>query len=118
MTAKINTRRNIIKSLTTLLYRWRIVLHDILVIPVAWLGAYWLRYNLEAIPPEFLTSAVYTLPVVVSVQAVTNLFIGVHRGEWRFVSLPDLSLIFRAVMIGTASIAFALFLVAERLMFV
>ena len=101
-----------------MLYRWRIVLHDVLVIPVAWLGAYWLRYNLEAIPAAFLTSAVYMLPVVISVQTVTNLFIGVHRGEWRFVSLPDLSLIFRAILIGTTSIAFTLFLVAERLMYV
>ncbi|NND81958.1 MAG: polysaccharide biosynthesis protein [Gammaproteobacteria bacterium] len=101
-----------------LLYRWRIVLHDMMVVPIAWLGAYWLRYNLESIPPEFLDSAIYTLPVVVSVQVVTNLFIGVHRGEWRFVSLPDLSLIARAVFIGTALIALTLFLVAERLMFV
>jgi len=107
-----------IKSLSTLVFRWRIVLHDIVVIPVAWFGAYWLRYNLEAIPYEFLTSAVYALPVVVTVQAVTNIFIGVHRGEWRFVSLPDISLILRSVVIGTSLIAFTLFLVAERLMYV
>ena len=107
-----------IKIFSNLLYRWRIVLHDILVIPVAWLGAYWLRYNLDSIPPEFLTSAVYTLPVVISVQTVINLFVGIHRGEWRFVSLPDLSSIFRAVLIGTVSIAFTLFIVAERLMYV
>jgi len=107
-----------IKSISTLIYRWRIVLHDMAVIPVAWLGAYWLRYNLEAIPEQFLYSAVYALPVVIAVQVVTNIFVGVHRGEWRFVSLPDLSLIFRAVMIGTVSIAFTLFLVAERLMYV
>lgn len=107
-----------IKSLGTMVYRWRIILHDILVIPAAWLGAYWLRYNLEAVPDEFLRSAVYALPVVITVQAVTNIFVGVHRGEWRFVSLPDLSLIFRAALVGTTAIAFALFLVAERLMFV
>ncbi|RBP48441.1 polysaccharide biosynthesis protein [Arenicella xantha] len=107
-----------IKSLGMLVFRWRIVLHDILVIPAAWLGAYWLRYNLEAVPDEFLRSAVFALPVVVTVQAVTNIFVGVHRGEWRFVSLPDLSLIFRATIVGTATIAFTLFLVAERLMFV
>ncbi|MCL4140886.1 UNVERIFIED_CONTAM: hypothetical protein GTU68_036337, partial [Idotea baltica] len=89
-----------------------------LVIPIAWFGAYWLRYNLEEIPEQFLYSAVYTLPVVLTVQTVTNIFVGVHRGEWRFVSLPDLSLIFRAVLIGTATIAFTLFLVAERLQYV
>ncbi|NNC99302.1 MAG: polysaccharide biosynthesis protein [Gammaproteobacteria bacterium] len=109
---------SMVKAIGTLIYRWRIVLHDMLVIPVAWFGAYWLRYNLEAIPEQFLLSAVYTLPVVITVQTVTNIFVGVHRGEWRFVSLPDLSLIFRAVIVGTTAIAFTLFLVAERLMFV
>lgn len=107
-----------VKSLTTLIYRWRIVLHDMLVIPLAWLGAYWLRYNLEVIPDVFLQSAVYALPVVITVQTVTNIFIGVHRGEWRFVSLPDLSLITKSVLIGAATIAFTLFLVAERLSYV
>ena len=107
-----------VKSLTTLIYRWRIVLHDMLVIPLAWLGAYWLRYNLEAIPDVFLQSAVYALPVVITVQTVTNIFVGVHRGEWRFVSLPDLSLITKSVLIGAATIAFTLFLVAERLNYV
>ena len=107
-----------VKSLSTLIYRWRIVLHDMLVIPIAWFAAYWLRYNLEAIPQQFLLSAVASLPVVVAVQTTTNIFVGVHRGEWRFVSLPDLSLIFRAVLVGTTAIAFTLFLVAERLMFV
>jgi len=70
-----------VRSLTMLVYRWRIVLHDILVIPAAWLVAYWLRYNLGAIPEEFLRSAVFTLPVVVAVQSVTNVFVGVHRGD-------------------------------------
>ena len=107
-----------VKSLATLIYRWRIVLHDIIVIPLAWFGAYWLRYNLGEIPPEFLLSAVSTLPVVIAVQTVATLFIGVHRGEWRFVSLPDLSSIAQAVLVGTTGIAFTLFLVAERLMFV
>jgi len=107
-----------VKSLAVLVFRWRIILHDMLVIPISWLAAYWLRYNLEAIPDEFLRSAVYALPVVIAVQTVTNIFVGVHRGEWRFVSLPDLSLIFRSVLVGTAAIAFTLFLVAERLMYV
>lgn len=107
-----------INAITKMVYQWRIILHDLIAIPIAWLGAYWLRYNLEAIPDLFLNSAVYTLPVVITVQTVTNIFIGVHRGEWRFVSLPDLSLIIRAVVVGTAGIAFTLFLVAERLAYV
>ena len=107
-----------VKSIGNLIFRWRIILHDMLVIPVAWFGAYWLRNDLGEIPEQFLYSAVYALPVVLAVQTVTNIFVGVHRGEWRFVSLPDLSLIFRAVLIGTTTIAFTLFLVAERLQYV
>ncbi len=106
------------RSFSLLLYQWRILLHDAVVIPVAWLLAYWLRYNLGLIPEDFLWGAVYALPVVISVQLAVNWFIGVHRGEWRFVSLPDLSLILRATMTGTIAIAFCLFLVADRLAFV
>ncbi len=107
-----------IKSISSLVYRWRIILHDVMVIPLAWLGAYWLRFNLEPVPDIFFKSAIYALPVVIAVQTFSNLFVGVHRGEWRFVSLPDLTLICKSVVVGTAAIAFTLFLVAERLMFV
>ena len=107
-----------LKAIRTLLYRWRIVLHDMLIIPIAWFGAYWLRYNLETIREEILDIAIFSLPVVLSVQTVNNIFTGVHRGEWRFVSLPDLSLIFNAVVVGTTTIAFTLFLVADRLAFI
>ncbi len=103
------------KPLLTLVFRWRIVLHDLLVIPIAWMLAFWLRYNLETVPDIFLKTAIYSLPVVLSVQAMVNIFTGVHRGEWRFVSLPDLSLIVRSSAIGTAAIAFTLFIVANRL---
>lgn len=107
-----------VKFITSLIFRWRIILHDIAIVPIAWLGAYWLRYNLETIPDNFFQGALFALPVVVAVQAVTNVFVGVHRGEWRFVSLPDLNLIFKAVLIGTTAISFTLFLVAERLTYV
>lgn len=104
-----------LKPLLTLIYRWRIVLHDLLVIPVAWMLALWLRHDLGTVPDIFLTTAIFSLPVVLSVQAVINIMTGVHRGEWRFVSLPDLALILRASAIGTAAIAFTLFIVANRL---
>ena len=107
-----------LKPLAKLIFRWRIVLHDAAIVPLAWLTAYWLRYNLGVIPDTFLSNAFVLLPVVIAVQLLINIATGVHRGEWRFVSLPDLSLIFRAVGIGTLAIAFTLFLVAERLAYV
>ena len=107
-----------IRSIQSLIYRWRIILHDMLMIPLAWMGAYWLRFNLDSIPDIFFQSALFALPVVIGVQTVINVFVGVHRGECRFVSLTDLMLISKSVVIGTTAIAFTLFLVAQRLMFV
>ncbi|MCZ7600509.1 MAG: hypothetical protein M5U09_26100 [Gammaproteobacteria bacterium] len=35
--------------------RWKVLVHDALMIPVAWLLAYWLRFNLDTIPSQFWT---------------------------------------------------------------
>ena len=55
-----------IRSIQTLVYRWRIILHDMMLTPMAWVGAYWLRFNLETVPDIFMHSAIacllYTSP--------------------------------------------------------
>ncbi len=84
--------------------------HDLLMIPVAWLLAYWLRFNLGVIPPEFLEGALLALPLVVLVQGAVNWLFGLYRGVWRFASLPDLIRITKAVLAGTALTLFALFI--------
>ena len=66
------------------------IAHDLLMIPVAWLGAFWLRFNLESIPADFLHRALLLLPVVVVFQGLVFLYFGLYRGVWRFASLPDL----------------------------
>ncbi|WP_018506492.1 polysaccharide biosynthesis protein [Thiobacillus thioparus] len=73
-----------------------IILHDILVAAFAWMGAYWLRFNL-AMPPEFQEAALSTLAWVVPLQAVVFWRFGLYRGIWRFASLPDLKRIVLAV---------------------
>lgn len=76
------------------------ILHDILVIPVAWFAAFWLRFNLDGIPPEPLVVAFNLLPTVMIVQTTAYWVVGLYRGIWRFASIPDLMRIFRAVLIG------------------
>jgi FlaA1/EpsC-like NDP-sugar epimerase len=98
-------------------FRWRVVLHDLLVIPVAWLLAYWLRYNLGVIPEGFLDQAISVLPLVIVLQGLTLIVFGVHQCEWRFISLPDLALLMKAVLVGTMLIALMLFL-AVRLEYI
>ncbi|MCU0832871.1 MAG: polysaccharide biosynthesis protein [Chromatiaceae bacterium] len=84
--------------------------HDLLMVPVAWLLAYWLRFNLGEIPPELRDGALLALPLVMLAQGFANSVFGLYRGVWRFASLPDLVRILKAVLAGTALAFFALFI--------
>ena len=88
-----------------------IILHDILVATLAWLGAYWLRFNLE-MPAEFSSAALSTLLWVVPLQALVFWRFGLYRGIWRFASLPDLKRIVLAV--GVAALLIPVVLVLFR----
>ncbi len=98
---------------TRLRSRMAAILHDLAMIPVAWLGAYWLRFNLESIPEPFLRHAFYALPVVIAVQAGFFWYFGLYRGIWRFASLPDLMRIARAVLMGMVISAAVCFLLTR-----
>ena len=78
-------------------------LHDVGAVALAWLGAYWLRFNLEIPPPAFLQTAFVALPGVLAVHAVVFWLMGLYRGLWRYASLPDLQRILVAV--GIAALA-------------
>ena len=88
-------------------------LHDLLMIPVAWLGALWLRFNLDSIPAEFLDQAFRILPVIAIVQGLTFLYFGLYRGVWRFASVPDLVRILQAVAVGVSLCAVIAFLMTR-----
>jgi FlaA1/EpsC-like NDP-sugar epimerase len=96
----------------TLRFRSRttIFVHDLAMIPLAWFGAYWLRFNLQDIPDEFFYSALLFLPWVIAIQVSLFWVFGLYRGVWRFSSLPDLIRIGKAVLTGIFFIASALFL--------
>ncbi|MHB1565377.1 MAG: polysaccharide biosynthesis protein [Acidiferrobacter sp.] len=96
-----------------MLRRWAIVSHDLLMIPLAWLGAYWLRFNLGTVPWEFLRQGLVVLPIVLLVQGLVFWNMGLYRGIWRFASVPDLLRISKAIIAGTAASALAIFLVAR-----
>jgi FlaA1/EpsC-like NDP-sugar epimerase len=86
-------------------------LHDLLMIPAAWMLAYWTRFNLEHIPPEFLTTALHMLPLVMLTCAAVYWAFGLYRGVWRFASLPDLVRITQAVTAATVLVLVVLFVV-------
>lgn len=84
--------------------------HDLLMIPIAWLLSYWFRFNLEPIPPQFLSSALNYLWVIIPLQAISFRYFGLYRGVWRFASLPDLRRIFNGVVVGVLAILVVLFI--------
>jgi len=98
---------------TRLRSRGTAFVHDLLMIPAAWLGAFWLRFNLGVIPEEILAQAFRLLPVIVLVQGSVFLYFGLYRGVWRFASVPDLVRIIQAVVVGVALCALAAFLLTR-----
>lgn len=47
-----------------------VFLHDLIMVVLAWLGAYWLRFNLAVPPNKFIVSALEALPVVIFIQVL------------------------------------------------
>jgi FlaA1/EpsC-like NDP-sugar epimerase len=83
--------------------------HDLLMVPVAWLLAFWTRFNLETIPSAFLGTALQVLPIVMLLAASIYWSLGLYRGVWRFASLPDLLRIVKAVVATTLAVVVVLF---------
>lgn len=88
-----------------------VMLHDAAAAAVAWLGAYWLRFNLH-LPPEFAQAALANLAWVLPLQTLVFWYFGLYRGIWRFASLPDLLRILKAV--GVAALLVPLVIVLFR----
>ncbi|MBS0290059.1 MAG: polysaccharide biosynthesis protein [Proteobacteria bacterium] len=93
--------------------RWAVFAHDFLSIPIAWFGAYWLRFNLGKIPDEILSEALFTLPWVMLFQMGAFWVFGLYRGVWRYASLPDLSRIVKAIVMGSLMTLLAVFLITR-----
>ena len=84
--------------------------HDVVASGVAWLAAFILRFNLE-VPHDHLTTALFTMPWVMAVNALLFWRFGLYRGLWRYASLPDLQKILVAVFVASLA-APALFLLS------
>lgn len=90
--------------------RWSAFIFDAACIPIAWMGAYWLRFNLGQIPNDILLESTKFLPWVFTIQVIAFYVFGLYRGVWRFASLPDLSRIIKAILVGSFVLITLLFL--------
>ncbi len=88
------------------------LLHDLLMVPIAWYLAFWLR--LELIPSDLVPNISANLLIIFPIQMSAFLFFGLYRGVWRFASMPDLVRIIKAVLVG-ASIGIVTIFLVNRL---
>lgn len=79
-----------------------VLAYDTLASLVAWVAAYWLRFNMT-LPPEYLPGLLDTVLWVVPLQTLIFWRFGLYRGIWRFASLPDL----RRILIAVGVVALA-----------
>jgi FlaA1/EpsC-like NDP-sugar epimerase len=91
--------------------KWVAFVHDLFMIPSAWLLAYWLR--IEYIPLSSIKVHTSALSILIPVQILCFLLFGLYRGIWRFASLPDILRIIKSVTIATA-VGMALLFLATR----
>lgn len=95
--------------------RFAVVVHDLLIVTLAWYLSQWLRFWMSDIgyaPPRLLGSGL-ELTVVLLSQGVVLWWTGLYKGLWRFASLPDLVNIVRACVLGALAISLALFVVTR-----
>jgi len=89
--------------------QWTAFFHDALMIALAWIGAFWLRFNLEEIPQQFFVQGSLALFVIFPVQILSFQLFGLYKGIWRFASLPDIFRIIKAVATGVLASMLILF---------
>ncbi|MFO1506242.1 MAG: nucleoside-diphosphate sugar epimerase/dehydratase [Lysobacterales bacterium] len=89
--------------------RLAVVLHDLVMVWVAWTAISMLRWSLVPSPPP-----IHLFPrevaLVLLAQGAVFWWTGLYKGLWRFASVPDLWNIVKASVIGALAIAVTLFL--------
>ncbi len=87
--------------------------HDLAMVPVAWLAAYYLRFELGPVPEEYLEVAYAQVPLLIFIHGAVFWYLGLYRGVWRFASMPDLQRILQAVALGATLSTVAIFMLTR-----
>lgn len=102
----IGTAHFMIQQLTLfirkLFLKLPVLMFDISAIPVAWYGAYWLRYNMQPFPKMLTSVHSFTaLSLLTTLQVICYFYFKTYRGLWRFCSLNDVLRILKATLTTT-----------------
>ena len=98
----------------SLVPRLLVMIHDLVMVFVAWTGLRWLASVAGA--PSAISLGT-ELVVVIGLQGVMLWSFGLYRGLWRFASLPDLVNLIRAAVAGLL-LSMAMFYLLDMLPFV
>jgi FlaA1/EpsC-like NDP-sugar epimerase len=94
--------------------RLAIILHDLLMVWICWLGLHQFRYSIA--DAGLAASPAWSLEILIIlvVQGLIFWCVGLYRGVWRFASIPDLVNIVKASLFGFLVILPILFFIFER----
>ena len=92
------------KAIVKIHPRLAVVLHDLLMVWLAWTMITSLRWSFEADPPHLGLFGPEVCLVLLA-QGVIFWITGLYKGLWRFASLPDLWNIGRAAILGALAIS-------------
>ena len=95
---------------TAALPRILIVAHDLFMVSVAWIGLHWIRFSMLPTGLSLPMPGATELAVVLAVQGLVFWQVGLYRGLWRFASMPDLTNLVKAAVLGLIGVAVGLFL--------
>ena len=84
--------------------RAAVIIHDLLMVVVAWFAAVWLIQSISATPFSVNLSPMTGLLLVLLLQGSVLWATGLYKGLWRFASFQDMWNIARASAFGTAAI--------------
>jgi|WetSurMetagenome_2_1015567.scaffolds.fasta_scaffold06971_3 FlaA1/EpsC-like NDP-sugar epimerase len=89
------------------LRRIAVIIHDTLMVIIAWLLAAMVRVGFQANALD--ANVWHAIPLILLAQTPIFWYYGLYRSIWRFASLPDLTHITKSSIIGTLAISSTLF---------
>ena len=90
--------------------RWFAFVHDMAWVGLAVYLAFSFRFDFGEIPAHHVQAAWSFFYVALPILLISYWFFGLYRGIWRFASLPDLQRILQAVVVGSLTAYFILFI--------
>ena len=89
--------------------RIAVVCHDLVMVWLAWMAGFYIRYSIWPDSPELIFWS-SEIMMVMLIQGLISFRFNMYRGLWRFASMPDLINLVKSATVGTLIIALFFFL--------